>query len=154
MDFSQTFQMQMYMFVKFICCLRHPGMFSLALHPDPFRSYGWSLVRQQEAVPPIEDSNTWRSQHLRTFWAGGACFCPQTPELRKVSGIVFHLPGVHTPRQVGSQFLVLRLPQFLHAPTQNSKDLEKSTGICDLQARKDTGGPKERPSHISAVCPL
>jgi len=35
-----------------------------------------------------------------------------------------HLPGVYTPRQVSSQTLVPRLPQFLHAPTQNSKDLE------------------------------
>jgi len=31
----------------------------------------------------------------------------------------------------GSQILVLRLPQFLHAPTQNSEDLEKSTSSCD-----------------------
>ena len=30
-----------------------------------------------------------------------------------------------------SQILVVRLPQFLHASTQNSKDLEKSTSSCD-----------------------
>jgi len=33
--------------------------------------------------------------------------------------------------RVGSQILVLRLPQFLYASTQNSKDLEKSTSSCD-----------------------
>ena len=58
------------------------------------------------------------------------CCCPQTPEAKKISGIGLHLPGVYTPRRVGSQMLVLRLPQFLHAPTQNSKDLEKSTSSC------------------------
>jgi len=64
--------------------------------------------------------------------------CPQMPEVRKVSGIGFHLPRVHTPRRVGSQILVLRLPQFIHAPTLNSTDLEKS---CDPLARKAIGGP-------------
>jgi len=49
----------------------------------------------------------------------------------KVSGIEFNLPGVYTPRRVGSQILVLRLLHFLHAPNQNSKDLEKSTRSCD-----------------------
>jgi len=53
------------------------------------------------------------------------------PEARKVSGIGFHLPGVYTPRRVGSQISVLRLPHFLHAPTQISKDLEKITDSCD-----------------------
>ena len=43
-----------------------------------------------------------------------------------------HLPRVLTPCWVGSQILVLRLPQFLHAPTQNSKDLEKRTDSSDL----------------------
>ena len=46
-------------------------------------------------------------------------------------GIGFHLPWVHIPRWVGSQNLVLRFPQFLHAPTQNSKNLEKNTNSCD-----------------------
>jgi len=44
-----------------------------------------------------------------------------------VCGIGFHLPGVYALRRVGLQILVLRLPQFLHAPTQHSKVLEKST---------------------------
>jgi len=57
----------------------------------------------------------------------GVCCGPQTPKARKVSGIGFHPPEVYAPRLVGSQILVLRLPHFLHAPTQNSKDLEKST---------------------------
>ena len=52
-------------------------------------------------------------------------------EARKVSGIGFHHPGVYTPRRVGSQICVLRRLHFLHAPTQNSKDLEKSTNNCD-----------------------
>jgi len=76
------------------------------------------------------------------------------PEARTVSGIEFHLPGVHIPHQVGSQILVLQLPHFLHPPTQNSKDLEKVTNSCDPYARKATGGPREPLSHISAVCPL
>jgi len=50
--------------------------------------------------------------------------------------------------------LVLRLPQFLHAPTENSKDLEKSTNNCDPYARNAIRGPKELPSYISAVRPL
>jgi len=49
----------------------------------------------------------------------------------KVSGIGSHLLGVYTLRRVGFQILVVRLPQFLHAPTQNSKDLERSTSSCD-----------------------
>jgi len=48
----------------------------------------------------------------------------------KSPGVGFHLPGVYTPRRF-SQILVLRLPQFLHAPPQNSKDLEKSTSSCN-----------------------
>jgi len=88
-------------------------------------------ARQQGAVRPMEDSNTWGSHYLWTLQAGSVCCCPQTPEARKVSGIGFHLPRVYTPRRVGSQILVLQLSYFLHAPTQNSKDLEKSTGSCD-----------------------
>jgi len=57
--------------------------------------------------------------------------CPQTPEARKVSVIRFHLSEVYTPRRVGSQILVLQLPHFLQAPTQNFKDLEKSTNSCN-----------------------
>jgi len=53
------------------------------------------------------------------------------PETREVSVIGLHLPGVYTPHWIGSQILVLRLPQFLHPPTQNSKDLEKSTSSCN-----------------------
>ena len=49
----------------------------------------------------------------------------------KSPGIGLHLPGVYTPHQVGSHILVLQLPYFLHAPNQNSKDLEKSTNSCD-----------------------
>ena len=40
---------------------------------------------------------------------------------------------------------------FLHAPTQNSKDLEKSTSSCDPKAEKPLGDPKSyRP--ISLLC--
>jgi len=51
------------------------------------------------------------------------------------------------------QILVLRLPQFLHAPTQNFKDQEKSTNSCDSWARKAIGGPKELP-YLCCVSPL
>jgi len=66
----------------------------------------------------------------------------------------FHLPGMHTPSRVGSQIVVLKFPHFLHSPTQNSKDLEKTTNSYDPKACKATGGPKELPPYISAVCPL
>ena len=46
---------------------------------------------------------------------------------QECSGSGFHFLAVHTPHRVGSQILVLRLFHFLHAPTQNSNDLEKST---------------------------
>ena len=39
---------------------------------------------------------------------------------RKVSRIGHYFSRGYTPHQVGSQILVLLLPQFLHAPTQNS----------------------------------
>jgi len=100
------------------------------------------------------------SQHLKvtvslTLLGQRKAYCrPQVPEAWKVSGFGLHLPGVYTPRRVGSQILVLQLPCFLHGPTQNSKDLEKSTSSCDPKAGKTTGGPKELPSHLYAVCPL
>ena len=50
--------------------------------------------RQQTAVRPMEDTNTWGRQYLRTLEAGGASCLLQTPEARKVSGIGLHLPGV------------------------------------------------------------
>ena len=88
-------------------------------------------AHQQTAVRPMEEYNTWGSPYLWTLQAGRVCHCPQTPEARKGSGIGFHFPGVYTPRRVGSQILVLRLPQFMHALTQNFKDLKKSTSSCD-----------------------
>jgi len=88
-----------------------------------------------------------RFQHLRVTVSlnplgGRTCCYHQTPEARKVSGIGFHPPGVHTARRVVSQILVLRLPQFLHAPTQNSKHLEKSTNSCFPEPEKPLGDPK------------
>ena len=106
---------------------------------------------QQTAVWPMEDSNTWGSQYLRTLQARRVWCCPHTPEARKVSGIGFYLPRVYTPHRVGSQILVLRLPHFLHAPTQNSNDLEKWTNSCDPKARTTTGGRKELPSNRSST---
>jgi len=47
--------------------------------------------------------------------------------------------------------LVLRLPEFLHAPTQNSKDLEKSTSSCDPEPEKPLGDPKNY-LPISLLC--
>ena len=41
-----------------------------------------------------------------------------------------------------SQILALRLPQFLHAPTQNSKDLEKSTNSQCWRQKKICKGTK------------
>jgi len=99
-------------------------------------------VRQQAALRLVEDSYIRGSQYLWTLQTEGACCCLQTPETRKISGIGFHLPRVHTPHRFGSQILVLCLPHFLHAPTQDSKYLEKITNNCDPKARKATGDPK------------
>ena len=51
---------------------------------------------------------------------------------RKVSRSGFYFPRVHTPCWAGSQILVLWFPHFLHAPTQNPQDSEKSTNNSDL----------------------
>jgi len=47
---------------------------------------------QQAAVRPVEDSNTWGWQYLRTLQAGRVCCCPQTPETTKVYEIGFQHP--------------------------------------------------------------
>jgi len=77
---------------------------------------------------------------------------PQAPEDRGVSGSGFHLPRVYTPRRAGSQILALRLPYFLHAPTQKSKDLEKSANSFNPKAGKAIGKPKELLPYISLQC--
>jgi len=41
------------------------------------------------------------------YWPGIVCCCPRTLEARKIYEIGLHLPGVYTPRWVGSQILVL-----------------------------------------------
>jgi len=97
-------------------------------------------ARQQAAVRPIEYSNTLGSQYLRTLDATRVCCRSQTLEARKVSEFGFYLHAVYTPCQVGSQILVLRLPQLLHAPTQNSKDLAKSTSSCDSLCQRSHWG--------------
>ena len=102
----------------------------------------------------MERPNTWGSQYLWPFQAGGACCRSQAPDARKVSGSGFHLLGVYTPRRVGSQIFVLRFLHFLHASTQNSKDLEKRTNSCTLKAGKAIRGHKELPPCVSAVCPF
>jgi len=81
-------------------------------------------AHQQAAVRHMKGPNTWGKQYLWPFQASGAYFRPQAPKARKVSGSRLNLPGVYTPRRVDSQTLVLRFPDFLLAPTQNSKDLE------------------------------
>jgi len=43
---------------------------------------------------------------------------------------------------------------FLHAPTKNSKDPEKSTNSCDPYARKAIARPKGLSPYISSVRPL
>jgi len=111
-------------------------------------------ARQQGAVPLMEGPNIWGKQYLWPFQARGACCRPQASEARKVSGFGFYLPGVYTPRLVGFQILVLQFPHFLHAPTQNSKDLEKNTNSYDPKAGKTIGGPKELSPCISSVCPF
>ena len=107
--------------------------------PSPHKWWRTGHTRLATASSPDSSTNSCptygRFHHLRVtvspYISGRkVCCCPQTLEARKVSGIGFHLPGVYTPRRVGSQILVLRFPQFPHAPTQNSKDLEKSTCSC------------------------
>ena len=67
---------------------------------------------------------------------------PATPKARKIYGIRLYLPGVYTPRRISSQILVMRFLHFLHAPTQNSQDLEKSSSSCDSKANMPFWGPK------------
>ena len=102
----------------------------------------------------MKSPNTWGKQYLWPFQAREACFRPRAPEARKVSGYGFYLPGVYTPGRVGSQILVLLFSHLLLAPTQTSKDLEKSTCSCDPKAEKAIWGPNELSPHISSVCPL
>jgi len=90
-------------------------------------------AHQQGAVRPMEALKIPTPEGYsitEPFQIRRACCCPQTPEARKISGSGFHLPVVYTPRRVSPQILVLRFPHFLLAPTQNSKDLEKSTNSC------------------------
>ena len=87
-----------------------------------------------------------RSEHLRetiSLSRSGlrGLVPPSTTESRNVSGIGVHLPGLHAG--IGSQILVLRFPHFLHEPTQNSNDLEKSTNRSDPNAGKVMGRLKE-----------
>jgi len=51
------------------------------------------------------------------FTCGAILWPPHQERLR------YWIPSSWSLRRVGSQILVLRLPHFLHAPTQNSKDL-------------------------------
>jgi len=108
--------------------------------PSPRNWWRTGHTRLVTASQPGSSSNSSPTfggfQHMRvtvsrTLQAGRVCCSPQTPEPRKISWIGLHLPGVHTPRRVGSQIFVLQLPQFLHALNENSEDLEKSTGSCD-----------------------
>ena len=66
----------------------------------------------------------------------------------------FHLPRAYTPCWSCFEVLVMWLPFFLFALTQNSQDLEKSTCSRDPKTRKARGGPKELSTNISALCPL
>jgi len=93
-------------------------------------------IRSGTTSPPGSSTRSCstygRSQHLivtvsRTLYA----------TLRRLRpgnslGSEFHPPGVYCPCRVRSQILVLGFPHFTHAPTQISKDLEKSTESCDL----------------------
>jgi len=88
-------------------------------------------AHKQGAVWLMEGPNAWGKQYLWPLRARGACCRPQAPKARKVSWSRIFLTGVYTPRRVGSQMLVLRFLHFLHASTQNSKDLERSTNSCD-----------------------
>ena len=108
--------------------------------PSPRNSWRTGHTRMGAASPPGSSTSTcptdgspniWGKQCLCLFQARGACCRHQAPEAREVSGIGLHLPGVYTPSRVGSQILVLRFPHFLHAPTQNHQDMEKSTNNCD-----------------------
>ena len=71
-------------------------------------------------------------------------------ESKKVFGSGSYFPGVFTPCQVGLQILVLRFPHFLHVPTQNSKDLGKSTHSSIPKPEKPLGYPKS-PYRISLL---
>ena len=67
----------------------------------------------------------------------------------------FYLATLRTgrTRRLGSQILVVRFPRFLHAPTQNSKGLEKSTStvVAIPKPEKSLGDP-ETYLPISLLC--
>ena len=52
------------------------------------------------------------------------------------------------------EVLVMRLPFFRIAPTQNSQDLEKSACGRTPKSSKTRGGSKELSTTISALCSL
>ena len=56
--------------------------------------------------------------------------------------LVYNLRGVYTPHRVRSQILVLWLPQFLHAPTQNSKIWRRAVVVAIPKPEKPLGDPK------------
>ena len=107
-------------------------------------------ARQQGTVRPMEDSNTWGSQYLQTLQAGGAC-CPQAPEARKVSKIVFHLPGVYTPRWVGSQIFDYDFLTSCMRQLKIPKIWRRALVVAIPKSEKPLGEPKScRP--ISVLC--
>jgi len=130
--------------------------------PSPHNSWKWDT--RLGAASPLGSSTRscptcGRSDHLREtvylFLSGqGTSWRLHAPKIRKVFGSGFYLPGVYTPRRVGSQILLLQFPHFLLVPTQNSKDMEKSTNSCDPNAWKTIRGPKELSPHISSLCSL
>ena len=102
-------------------------------------------MKGQGAMPPLQRSclcMTWDCKKCRSCSA--SVFVPllQCDALR---------PSVF---ELGSQILVLRPPQSLHAPAQNSKDLEKSTNSCDHSTRKATGDHQSYRLNLCCVPPL
>jgi len=56
---------------------------------------------------------------------------PSTTWSQEIPGIKFYFPSVYTPCRISPHILAMWFLDFLHTPTQNSQDLEKSTGSCD-----------------------
>jgi len=97
-------------------------------------------------IPTPEGHNISEPFRLEDFAAALRRLKPgQSPVLDS------HLPGVYTPRRVGSQILVLRHPPFLHAPTQNSKIWRRALVVAIPKPDEPLGDPKSyRP--VSLLC--
>jgi len=96
---------------------------------------------------------TLRDTGFLAFQAREACCYPHTPEAREVFWSELYLPGVYTPRQDGSQILVL---QFSHFCMRQLKIpmVWRRTLIAVIPTPEKPWGTLELSAYIPVVCRL